>query len=301
VRTYPQVSKKAEGYMSDHIAGGQGAASPAAGGSQVSQAGGNPAEAHAGDPGLTQEQLSAIQEQIGKHGQENQQLKATIDRMKEALGVPQPQEAENDDAWYDDMLKIAFELEKQGRGIPVTVDLATRLRGTVEESKQLKQVVKQLQAQMKQISNPETLHNQRVYENIDNTINDTIEGLYGEVDPIFAEYVATKVSQEIKSMQAKEPEKWQRLRASEREQARLVAGIVKQAVPGSIREKLKQDYLANSPMTEEELVAAYKQADQITDLKMREKVKTAARQQYWEQKFTKNKQNSFRGMMERVR
>jgi hypothetical protein len=278
--------------MADHLGGGQAAGSPAAGGA------GNPGDQGAQDSGIGQEQLAAFQEQLGKQSSENENLKQTIERMKSALTGEERggnAEPEFDDAWYQDVLRVAFEAEKAGKGIPITVDIATRLRDSMQESTLLKKELLAMKAQMRQVSNPEVLHNQRVYENIDNTIHDTIEGLYGEVDPMFAEYVAGKISSEIKKMQATDKDSWNRLRASDSMQKQLVAGIVRQAVPKSIREKLKSDYLANSPMTEEELAAAYKQADQIQDPELRRKAKDLARQSYWEVKFGKNKAQSWAG------
>lgn len=294
--------------MVDHVSGGSVGGNAGTGGSpaggQANTSSTQSDNHNGGDQtgGIGQEQLYAIQEQLQAHQGENAQLKATMDAMRAALN-PQAAgneaDAEPDMSWYDDILRIGFEAEKAGKGIPVTVDLATRVKSQIAENAQLRREMAQMKAQMQRVANPETLHNQRVYENIDNHIVNSIESLYGEVDPQFAEYVSAKMASQIKQLQKDNPDAWQKVRSSDKAQRALVQQALNSAMPSQVREKLRQDYLANSPMSDEEFAAAYAQAEQIQDPRLREKVKTEARQRYWEAKFTKNKGNSFRGMVAR--
>jgi hypothetical protein len=286
--------------MTDHVSGGAGAAGAASGG----QSAGAQDQGQQGQVDMTQEQIYALSESLQQQAGQNQALQSTIDRMRSALmgdeGKPE-NDGEPDLSWYDDVLKVAFEAEKAGRGMPVTVDLATRVKAQVQENAQLRKTVQQLEQKVKTIANPEVLHNQRVYENIDNHIRGTIEQLYGEIDPQFEMFVSSKLAQTIKEVQKSQPEAWQKIRSSDAMQKKMVAEVVKSAVPKSVREKLRDDYLQNSEMTREELAEAYAQAEHIEDQNVRAKVKAEARQRYFETLFTEKKGNSFQGMVNRHR
>jgi regulator of replication initiation timing len=295
--------------MTTHLAGGSPGGSPSSGNSGDvggnSQAGASQSGASPETSGLAQEQLYALQEQIQSTRGENSQLKETLDKMRQALvgdDGRQKSDAEPDMTWYDDVLRVALEAEKQGRGIPITVDLATRMKSQIEENLQLKRELAKLAQKVNHTTNPDNLHNLRTYENFDNHIHDQIEQMYGEVDPEFARYVSAKIASELKTLQQKSPDDWNRIRGSETLQQRIVAAAIQQAVPKQIREKLHQDYLRNSPMSLEELAEAYAKADaEIKDPRVRDQVKTKARQEYFANSIHAKKSQSFVGRVNRHR
>lgn len=291
--------------MTDHLSGGAVGSTPAAGGAGQG-AGGHPDTTNVseGTNSLTQEQLYALQEQISASQGENAQLKNTLDRMRSALvgDDGRQQSDEPDMTWYDDVLRVALEAEKAGRGIPITVDLATRIKGQSEENRDLKRQVAMLAAQVNKVSNPETLHNLRAYENIDDHIHNSLEKLYGEVDPQFSQFVSAKLSQDLKQIQKENPDAWAKIRGSDTLQQRLVNHAIQSAIPKQVRGQLEQDYYKNSPMTLDELAQAYAQADQeIKDPRIREEVKAKARQEYFAHSIGSKKGQSFVGRVNKFR
>jgi hypothetical protein len=301
----PQYTQQAEDtLMTDHLSGGMGNGTPAAAGGAGQTADVAPDKnLNTGTNNLTQEQLYALQEQINASQGENAQLKNTLDRMRSALvGDDRQQSDEPDMSWYDDVLRVALEAEKAGRGIPITVDLATRIKGQTEENRDLKRQVAMLAAQVNKVSNPETLHNLRAYENIDDHIFNSLEKLYGEVDPQFSQFVSAKLSQDLKQIQKENPDAWAKIRGSDTLQQRLVNNAIQSAIPKQVRGQLEQDYYKNSPMTLDELAQAYAQADQeIKDPRIREEVKTKARQEYFANSIGSKKGQSFVGRVNKFR
>lgn len=245
---------------------------------------------------LEMERMAEIHQALQQQQSENQQLKGTLDKLKSVFSGDDNQGKSNelDTSWYEDILKIGFELEKQGHGMPVTVDIATRLKAEQEQTHALRQQIAQLEQKINHLMTPDVLHDNRVYENIDNHIFRQIEDLYGEVDPRFSKYVSSRLADSIREMQAKAPEKWHDVRRSDDLQRRLVAAQIKAALPQRVREMLHEQYLRESPMDEDDFAEAFVEAKKIEDPKIRERVQAEARARMWEHKFSKNQKNSFR-------
>jgi len=287
--------------MADHLGGGQQPASNAGG---VQNADTNTQ----GDDGsqfqqLTQEQLYQLHEQQQSLASENQSLKGTLDKLRAAF-APESQGSDDqgpDLEWYDDLLRVGMEAEKAGRPIPVTIDLATRTKAVVEQNADLRRQIADLEKRVKHISNPDTLNNNRVYENIDNTIHNSIEAMYGKVEPQFARYVSSVVADDVRELQTKHPDAWARVRGSHQLQEKLVQRALQQALPENVRNKLREDYLRDSPMTKDDLAQAYAEAEQFKDKdpQLYRKLRAEARQRYWETAFSEKKNESFASRVNR--
>jgi hypothetical protein len=288
--------------MADHLGGGQAtsnAGGVSAGADQNQQTDQN---ADFGQfQSLTQEQIYALHENQQNLSKENEELKGTLEKLRGVFSPEQPKSNAPDMQWYDDILQMGLEAEKQGRGMPVTIDLATRTKQMVEQNAELRQQLAELQRQVKHVSNPDTLNNNRVYENIDNTIHNSIEAMYGKVEPQFARYISSVVADDVKTLQSKHPEAWARVRGSHQLQERLVQKALQDALPENVRNKLRDDYLRESPMTKDDLAQAYAEAEQFKDKdpQLYSKLRREARQRYWETAFSENKQNSFASRVQR--
>lgn len=252
---------------------------------------------------IEMERMAEIHQALQSQQVENQQLKGTLERLRSAFSGDEDTGKQNDldTSWYEDILKIGFEAEKQGHGMPVTVDIATRLKAQQEQNHSLRQQIAQMEQKLNHLMQPDVLHDNRVYENIDNHIYKQIEDLYGEVDPRFSKYVSSRLADSIREMQAKSPEKWHDVRRSDDLQRRLVAAQIKAALPQRVREMLHDQYMRESPMDEDDFAEAFIEADKIADPRIRERVKAEARARMWEHKFSKNQSGSFRSRLEQAR
>lgn len=254
-------------------------------------------------PGITPEQLAQLQQMVGESNQRATNAEGVVAKLREALDPNAGKQDQGPDfGWYDDILNIAEQRNSQGQGIPVTVELATRLKETLEKSTQQEKAITELTNLVKQNLNPENLHDQRTYADLDATISETLRMVYGEDESAeFREFVNAKVAKEVHETRTKHPEVWKRLRQDPQLQKKLVKHTVRSLIPKELQARLKEEHLRNTPMTKEELVQAFAQADQLPDEELKATAKEKARQAYFESLIDGNKGNSFQGMLNRMR
>lgn len=256
--------------------GGSGAPSPSPGG----QGGGfDPTEAIR-EARQARQENSRLRSSFDSHSQEFNKTKETLDRVRQAF-VPEERNAAPDpvadlEQQMDYYLEQAMEAKARGQAIPLTTNLALRFfQAQIENHKTQKALLDQI-AELKggvdQANDPQKSVNDFAYAQMENQIQNQLDQLYG-TDPrqqgtkanVYSSVVNT-IQQDLLELQEKAPHVWDKVRRNPQQLAKIVQGAVQSIVPPRALELIQNEHLQNTPMSEGELWAAWRQVDKRTDL-----------------------------------
>lgn len=247
------------------------------------------------DPELLQ-MLHGLNSELQETKNQNQQYGQTIEKLKSAFGgADEPKE--DPSSWYDAILTKAFELEKAGQPIPVTVQLANQLHQLQQQHTPLIDEIKQLKQQINILKNPEVQHAQIGYTKFDNILEDMFNSSFSEPNHEHKDAVSRMVAKEIQRIQKEDPKTYSQLLRDDSMKQKMVKYYFEKSIPDSYRKLAEDDYLKNSPMTKDEIVQALQAAKQIKDPALRSKVMAEARAAMWEFGTIEKKQNSWQSKM----
>lgn len=226
----------------------------------------------------------------GQHRQTSQ----TLDKIRQVFAPDQgdaPSEAEQRIAGFEQQLdhymQAAIEAERRGQPIPLTTNLAIQLfQGKIEQERERERLygdIAQLKQAMKQAQNPDNQVDNITYQNLDTSVLQAMDVLYGREPSDVKSYqfqaVTKALGAEIRDLKRNDPELWAEIRRDPNRQASMVRHFVKQTIPPKAREILMEDQIKREPMGTDELYQAFREADGIDDPKERQRIKTAIRQE----------------------
>lgn len=192
-------------------------------------------------------------------------------------------------AWFDNILNVAFEAEKNGQPIPVTVEIATQLAQTQKQLAEAMQLVEALKKGQRELADPVTTQENQTYQNIDDLISSRVEEFYGEENPHISAAIANAVVEEIKDMRENDPDLWKKVMKNRAYQQKLVDHFASQVVPKGAKRLISEVQEVTTPVTMSDLQQAMAEAKQVQDPALRSEIMTALRQQYWEIKNSKQR------------
>ncbi len=245
------------------------------------------------------EKMQGIESELGntkkalsetsKTAKEAQEL---VSRMKQVFGEEKagPTEEQQDEAQLDEFLSTILEYQKQGIEVPMTAKIAMKLMETRMDNRKK---ISQLENQLKKVTDkqdfladPNVAQDNAVFGAMDNHLHEALDGLYGNVDPNMFEAVARSISKEVARLKAEKPEDWAQVKRSPEIQRNMVNHFARRAVPPKALEVMQNEKIKNTPLTEHDLITAFREANDIEDPKERQEVKTKIRQELWAQKFS---------------
>jgi hypothetical protein len=197
------------------------------------------------------------------------------------------------EAQLDHYMQAAIEAERRGQPIPLTTNLAIQLfQGKIEQEREREQLFGEL-AELKRtlnvVNNPETHLDNATYQNIDTSVLGAMDVLYGrqpsDTKSFQFQAVTKAIGAEIRDLKRNDPELWAEIRRDPNRQNKLVQHFVKQTIPPKAREILMEDQIRREPMSTDELMSAFREADQIEDPGERQKIKVAIRQEIIGRKY----------------
>lgn len=210
-------------------------------------------------------------------------------------GDPIDQEISGYEQQLDYYLQEALEAEKMGQSIPLTTNLAVQLfQGKIAQAKERRNwegKMQKLENQIRGLTDPNVTSDRQAYGNIDNFIINNVEMIYGsgqdtqQIRNVQFEAVARLVSDEIKRIKSQMPDVWDTIKRSPDKQKRLVGYFFEQNLPPAVRQRLETEKLQNTPMSQDELTQAFREADQIQDERTRNDVKQKIRQELLSMRF----------------
>ncbi len=170
----------------------------------------------------------------------------------------------------DQYLQAAIEHERSGRPIPLTINSAVKsLRhqiSQVKENAALRAQLAELKRRTDQVSDPQNAIEATAYSNMDNQIETALQSLYGNTDAnadvreAQFQSISRQIVTEIKDLKKNDPGMWDRIRRDRKAQVNLVNHFVKKTIPPKAREIMDADQIRRTPLTNDELMNAYREA-----------------------------------------
>ncbi len=233
-------------------------------------------------------QLESSKREAGSARQQAQALQEKFERMGQVFQPEQKGgEDSHDESVYDEILEAAFEAEKAGQPIPLTLKLALRSQENERALRDAMKEIKALKAQSRLATDPNVVHENQVFTHIDNTCQTMIEEIYGEDNPNIFRAVTSALSDEIKDLKKNHPEKWRKITLNPAIQKKMVQHFILQVVPPRARSIMHDQNMRERPFTRQDADEAFEEAKQIQDPRAREMAMTAARQAKLETMFSK--------------
>lgn len=222
-------------------------------------------------------QLQDTQRQLQSFGQELERAKPNLElasRLREALNPPANTKESPVDHWekqIDFYLDQALQNKSQGgHGNPLTTNLAVELfKEKIAGHKFQEAAMQKIEAmerELKQVRDPGHNLDQRAYSTFDSSLINAIEQVYGNhpdsMDTrrgIFST-VGGRVSKAVDALKKNNPQEWDMLRRDPSRLEALAQRALRQSLPPKAVQMLEQENLRNTPMSEGELWAAFREA-----------------------------------------
>lgn len=185
--------------------------------------------------------------------------------------------------------------KKHGQGMPLTTNLAVEFfeHAMEQESRwdQAQSELAELKNLVKQLTNPMNRLADNAYASIDSSVIDALETIYGRgedaMDVKRAQYgaVSQLVGNELKRLRQEEPDLYEEVIRDPKKQARLARHFVERNLPPRARQMIQEDAIKRTPMSNAELMQAFREAGQMQDPDQRAKVREKIRQEMLMSKF----------------
>lgn len=207
----------------------------------------------------------------------------TLQRLQQALSGDEGQAEQND--WYDEIMNQAFEAEKAGHSIPMTVQIATQLMDTQKQLAKATQIIQQLQTKQDILNDPNTTDENMAYSDIDKTIRSQLNQVYGgQESPHLRTAIEGSIVEELKYLQQNDPKVFQQVIHDEAARKKMVKHFVMAAVPPKARQIVEEVREASAPITEQDWQRAWNESQTIPDHKIRGEAQAVLRQALLEQR-----------------
>lgn len=221
---------------------------------------------------------------------EAQDAKDRISKIHSAFAEKDSSEPEIDevDSYADEVLAAHLEGMKNGqKGIPLTAKTAMLLQKTNAQLKEAMKIINDLKGRTDTLSDPNMEFDRRAYANLDMELQNTIEKVYGKADAQIVGMASQKIINEVQRIQRERPDIWQQIRKNPEYQKRLVMHHVEQIIPPKARELLRNEKIQNTPMSNQDLWQAFREAGEKykDNPTMRQKIQTSIRQEIISRKF----------------
>ncbi len=236
---------------------------------------------------------------LEKTKHQNEALQAQLSKIGQAFGHEPKSEEPKPDAWYDNVLTRALELEQAGQPVPMTVQLANQLHQTQQQQQPLLEQIAQLKQQVQNLSNPDMHHDQQTFVQLDSMLTKKFSENFQKPDPNHEDAVAKMVAGEIKRLKTENKDVYNKLRRDPTMQQQLVDYYFNKSIPDSYRQLAQEHHIQNAPLTDDEIAQAFAAAKQIQDPALRSEAMSAARAKMYERMMTGKKGESWQSKMQK--
>jgi len=170
----------------------------------------------------------------------------------------------------DYFLQEGIEGERQGRPIPLTVTLATKFAQMGIEAEQRNQALEKQLADMEGRLARLGDSNFKLTDNaasiMEGMLDTALTQIYGEgeqtnlVREAQFNAIAHRIGQEIKDLQTNDRKTWDRVRRNPKYMKNMVNHFVAEMLPPKVKAMMEQEELQNTPISDDELYEAFKEA-----------------------------------------
>lgn len=187
----------------------------------------------------------------------------------------------------DYFLQQGLEAERKGAPMPLTVTLGTKLAQLGIQAEERAQKLEQELAEIKNLLGRQTNAAARQTENaasiMDGMVQEAIMQMYGE-DPAYEttrnvqyDAVCKRIDAEIRDLIQNEPKTWAKIRTNPGAMRKMVNHFMAEMIPPAIRAKMEHDKIMETPMSVQELWAAFNEARvNLEEANSNEDVRSAA-------------------------
>lgn len=216
-----------------------------------------------------------------------------VSKMKDVFAPPKPPQGGEDpipgwESQLDFYIQQAVEAKNNGRGIPLTANLAIhsfqQAIANHKAQQAMQQTINEMRQQLQEVRDPGHQLNQRAYGNFDTHIKNGLERIYGNDPSTFgsrqAQFraIGQQVSQALQELQQKNPQRWDMIRRDPKEIEAIANRALRMNLPPKAVQMIEQEQLRNTPMSVGELRQAFKEAAQIKNDGERTRVQEKIRQ-----------------------
>lgn len=268
---------------------GQHSTSDAGQGAQESGAGGRQSTENASEGGdfdfqsflqSHRQEMESVRSELGKKDGELKKTSKVIDSLRQALTgedvAPKKKdryESEVEDAQtqLDKIIEIALEAERSGRPMPLTASLGVQLQkfriDSLNKQKQFMQVIGELQEKVERMSDPGNQADAQIFASMDTALEGALDQIYGPEDQrtkaVMFRAVTDSIVADIKDLKKSDPNAWREIRRKPDLQRKLVNYHLKQTIPPKARQIMEEDNVRKTPLTGNELIAAWREAKEL--------------------------------------
>jgi hypothetical protein len=235
-------------------------------------------------PSWSAEQISEMQRELADSRKQISSLSEsakTVDKLRQVFNPESAPQVDEDQAFLDHYLEQALNADKNGTPIPLTTNLAVKLFEERQRAKEMEKRLQSLDQKVQQISDPMVIADRQAFNSIDNLLENTLSGLYGSdgYAPQVFSAAANLIVEEIKKLQSSSPEVWDQIKKSGQMQKKMVSHFVNKVIPEKARTAMHREEMEHYELSPQELLNAFREANEIPDPKARVKIRAEIRQQ----------------------
>lgn len=256
-------------------------------------------------PSWSTEQISEMQRELADSRKQISSLSEsakTVDKLRQVFNPESAPEVDEDQAFLDHYLEQALNADKAGTPIPLTTNLAVKLFEERKRAKEMEKRLASLDQKVNQINDPMVVADRQAFNSIDNLLENTLGTMYGNdgYAPQVFSAAANLIVEEIKRLQGSEPEVWDKIKKSGEMQKRMVNHFVNKVIPEKARSAMYREELQNVELSPQELLNAFREANEIPDPKARVKIRAEIRQQLLSTMVQNKKSQSLSSKLSRM-
>lgn len=228
---------------------------------------------------VTKAEAENIKKEFSNFKQDVQKTQEVISKMKEVFAGgegtqnsdPIAQEISALEEEIQDYVDAAIRADKAGKPINMTVKIGiARAKDRIEFLKEKQAWAKEkeeLKKDLKRVSDPNQRALDAMFIQTDDLIEQSLKTIYPNEDSDVreAQFAAIQklVDKEFKNLHDNFPDDWRRLQRDKNALKKLVTFCVEKSIPPKARELLKEDKIRRTPLSGDELYAAYKEAKEL--------------------------------------
>ncbi len=224
----------------------------------------------------TRAQTSKLASAFDSHRKETGEDRDLLKRIKEAVAPPKEEAADpisDLEGQMDYYLEQAMEAKQRGQAIPLTTNLAIRFfQSQIENIKTqelLRNEIKALRGGVDHANDPQTPVNNMAYSQMETFLQQSLDNLYGADEKQLGtkrriyQAVTSSLVQDLKQLQQQAPAQWDMLRRNPMKLQKVVNQALRDIVPPRAMHLIEQETLQNTPLSEGELWAAFREAKEL--------------------------------------
>lgn len=240
-------------------------------------------------------EIDELKKTTGAHKQFTEGLKNLVSPDGGKETDPDQAELHELESSLDELIEEFKKAEASGRPMPLTQKTSKKsLTAAINIKKreiELKKKIEAMETKVDLLTDPLYAKDQDTYKSLGKLLGKQMDQLYG---PGFeneaqkkgmSDAVVEQVNVEINRLKKEDPDAWRRVQGDETLQKNLVNYYVERNIPPKARQIMEEQKLRDTPITDGQLHAAFKEAKTLKDPKRREEMTTKIRREILSRRY----------------